>query len=79
MPAWRPRALSVSEGAGCLQLLFGLLMLFAGLATLIIGASLGSLCSSNVGDALGFLFFLGLPGALLVVFGVALIRAGYRR
>lgn len=79
MPAWRPRALPMSEWAGCLQVLFGLLMLLGGLALLIIAATLGSLCSSNVGDALGLLFLFGLPGALLLVFGVVLIRASFRR
>jgi len=69
----------MSEWAGCLQVLFGLLMLFGGLAVLLAAALVGSYCSRNAGDVLGTLFLLGLPGALLIVFGIALIRASMRR
>ena len=69
----------MSELSGCLQVVFGLLMLLAGLAVLLAAALVGGYCTRNVGDVFGTLFLLGLPGALSVLFGIALLRVAYRR
>jgi len=54
-------------------------MLLAGLAVLLAAALVGGYCTRNVGDVFGTLFLLGLPGALSVLFGIALLRVAYRR